>query len=74
MAFTGRGEYPFMGCPDEKECQIHLVLSPFFFFSAVVANIEKQKLAVTGSAVVLLLVDFLNQESHWLPRGGDALQ
>lgn len=48
------------------------IISPFF--SAMVANIEKQKLAVTESAVVLLLVDFLNQESHWLPRGGDALQ
>lgn len=63
----------FHGCPDEKKCQIYLVLAPFF--AAVFANIEKHELAVTGSAVVLAVTsagcfisltrrasDFLEQE------------
>lgn len=54
MAFKGREEYPFMAVLMKRTVKSIWYYLPFFF-SAVVANIEKHKLAVTGPAVLLAM-------------------
>lgn len=53
MAFRGREEYPFMAVLMKKSVKSVWHYLPFL---AVVANIEKHELAVTGSAVVLAMI------------------